>query len=759
MKFHEYINRKNLNESQEVERIDELSGDEATEVNFGLFSWGGGGEIDAMGAAAAAAALIVAKTIYNGVIYGMLQSSLPAYLEKYKQTEAPKSRDIFDEKYDKEVIQPLKDQKNTLLGKGGERSDQELERGEDEKSAKQKIEDYFKKAKDAAEGNPAKKEQLEQKKQQALKNIDMKVQKLQNQIEIATNKRDVLWDRMKEDWRKFSDKHKKMEERFIEVRDSVLASAFRKKWEEEFTTAKNQANIEVLNAALKLATENKNQKEIDAIQNSIKRAEAVEKEAQQALADVDADFEAAEGQNKSLEDFGVQQFIQADTMYMQELKNTYGKWNDVYQELSKEEPSTGEGGDEKKAEELKNKIEKAEKKIKSGEGKAQQAKDAGDTEKASKIDAAITKLKGDLESYKEELAQLGESVSYATYFSLSIRINETIRMIDLILEEDGEKKEVKGSFSDVKAIIMKAINAAKDEDKKTLASEALTDVQKIKEAELKSIEARNKMAELFKKNKDKEGDLPKGAEQFARFQPQDPKEQIGVYDDTIAELKEKGAEEKEKPKEQKSDKEQGSGDEGGGDGGKDQEAVDRAEQELEKHRNDVLNPLKEDLENLKNEDNPDEGKLKDLEFQVKKAQLQELKLELQVATLKDEGEKKNELTNKINDLTDEIQASGTKEETTEPEESEEVKTIKKDIEDQKIKIEDIKKKSKDSKSPLSNPDVLRKVISQEEDKLKELERKLEDTEGKPSEKKESNQTKIAPKYMKFEEFLAIKNRK
>ena len=558
MKFQEYINKKKLNESQDNEAINEFSGDEATEVNFGLFSWGGGGEIDAMAAATAAAALIVAKTVYNGVVYGMLKGSLPGYLSKYKLTEAPKSRNIYDDRYDKEVIEPLRKQKEALMGTGGSREDEDF-RGEDteEKSAKQKVEDYFKKAIDAADGNPAKKQQLQQKKQQALQNIDMKIQKLQNQIDVATDKRDVQWEKMKEDWRKFSEKHKKMEDRFLEVRDSPLASAFRKRWEEEFVSAKNQANIEVLQEALKIATDNKNQKEIDAIQNSIKRSEATEKEAQQALADVEADFDAAEGQNKSLEEFGIPAWIEAGTVYAETLESTYGKWNDIYQELSKEEPSAGEGGnDEQKAEELKYKIEQAEKKIDSGKEKAQQAKDAGSEQKASKIEAAIDKIEDDLAAYKEELSKLGESVSYATYFSLSIRINETIKMIDMILEEEGNNEPKKGNFSMVKDIMMKAVNAASDEDRKTIATEALADIQKLKAAKLKETESRNKMAELFEKNKDKEGDLPKGAAAFASYAPQDAKEQAEPMDTAIAELKEKGAEEKE-PQEEPQEEPQG----------------------------------------------------------------------------------------------------------------------------------------------------------------------------------------------------------
>ena len=259
MKFQEYIYKKN--QKNESQQLNEFSGDQATEVDFGLFSWGGGGEIDAMAAATAAAGLLLAKGIYNGIVYAKLKAQLPGYLKKYKVAAAPKSREVFDAQYDAKFIDKLKQQKQTLLGTGGSREDEDLRgEGEGEKSAKEKIKNYFRAALDKKDLDADRKAALRDKRDAALQQVDAKIQGLQNQIDKFNDKKEVEWEKIQEDWRRFDEKFKEKSEGtfgFVEVKDSILASSWSKKWDNEFTIAKKEADIEVLEEAQKIATENK----------------------------------------------------------------------------------------------------------------------------------------------------------------------------------------------------------------------------------------------------------------------------------------------------------------------------------------------------------------------------------------------------------------------------------------------------------------------------------------------------------------------
>ena len=195
----------------------------------------------------------------------------------------------------------------------------------------------------------------------------MKVQALQNQIDKLTDKRDTDWEKIQEDWRQYEEKFKQKSEGtfgFIEVRDSILASSWRKKWEKEFTIAKKEADIEVLDEALKIATENKNEKEIDAIKNAKKRAEESKKTAEDAIDEVTDENDKAEALQASLDEFGVPAMIGANMQYNMLLGETFQKWGKLYNDLSgKKEEGGPEGPD---VEGLKKKIAKAEKKIESG---------------------------------------------------------------------------------------------------------------------------------------------------------------------------------------------------------------------------------------------------------------------------------------------------------------------------------------------------------------------------------------------------------
>ena len=157
-----------MNEAQAVNEVGYQ--EQATEVNFGFFSWGGGGELDNMAAVALAAAVIAAKGIYNGIVYAKLKGKLPAYLKMYKEHAAPKAKDVWDHEFDEKNIVELKKQKDVLTGKGDFRADADYKETTKNKgeTPKETIEAKFRTAIDAASGNPDKQEALRSKRDQAL---------------------------------------------------------------------------------------------------------------------------------------------------------------------------------------------------------------------------------------------------------------------------------------------------------------------------------------------------------------------------------------------------------------------------------------------------------------------------------------------------------------------------------------------------------------------------------------------------------------
>ena len=787
MKFQEYVNKKH--QKNESKNINEFSGDQATEVDFGLFTWGGGGEIDAMAAATAAAGLLLAKSIYNGAVYARLTALLPSYLKKYKVAAAPKSREVFDAKYDKDKIEPLRKKKEQLLGLGGEREDDDViqtQRGDDEtpaeKSPKEKIRNYFKQLIDKAP-DEERKANLRDKRDNAIQTLDVKVQGIQNEIDKLTDKREVDWEKLQEDWRQYEEKFKKKSEGtfgFVEVRDSILASSWRKKWEKEFTIAKKEADIEVLDEAQKIATENKNEKELDAIKNAKKRAEESKVTAEEAIDSVTDEFDKAEAAQASLADLGVPAMMSANMEYNMLVGETFQKWGKIYNDLAGE---SGESGDSK-AEELKQKIDKAEKKIQSGKQKAEEFKEAGDDERASKVFAAVKKIEDDVAAYKEELSKLGESLSEAKYYSLMIQIDESIKMLDLLFEEEGEEGKKTVGFSDVRKVMQKAISAAPEEDQKTLATEAIADTQKIKQAKIAQADARNKMVELFEKQKqtpdEDKPDLPEGSEVFSNMKKIDPKEDIEPLEKAITDFKEQGGEVKETPKSDDEDQEEtgtettGSDQEETTDIDKEkyEQLIARSEEEEEKHQKDVVEPFKADLEKEKAKDPKDEKKIAEIELKLEEMELQTLKLKLTTARLKAEsqGKDKNEddtyksIMSDLLDKTDALDAKKASLQNKEDDsESPELKTAKEELAKKQKDYEDIENtkeiggvSTKTEKGQQLQKDALKSVQS-EIDKLKQ---KVDEIGGKSAEKKEESQeTKIAPKYMKFEEFMAMKNQK
>ena len=748
MKFQEYLNKKK--QVKESQKLNEFSGDEGGEVDFGLFKWGGGGEFDALGAATLAAGLLLAKSIYNGVIYGMLKAALPAYLKDYKKAAAPKSRDIFDAEYDRDKIDPLKQEKGALMGTGGSREDDDL-RGdkEEEKSAKQKIENYFRAAIEKAPTED-RKAQLRDKRDTAIQQVEAKIQGIQKKIDALTDKKEVEWAKIQEDWRRTEEKFEEKQKGFVEVRDSILASSWRKKWEKEFVIAKKEADIEVLEEAQQIATDNKDKRELDAIKNAKKRAEESLAAANQAIDEITDENDKAEAQNANMEQLGVVSYMTANTEYNLALQESFKKWGAI--------ANSQDGSEEKTADPkaLKFKIEKAEKKIESGKKKAQELKDAGDTEKADKILAAVSKIEGELETYKEELSKIGESLSDAQWFLLNMRINEAIMMIDALLEEE-EKKEL--GFTDLRKVMQKAISGAPDKDKKKLLDEAIKDVSAIKDKKTKMTETRNDMVdkfEEFKGKSDEEGeklDLPKGSEMYSSLKKLDPAKEIKSLDDTITDFKEQGGEEE--TKKSGTDAEQGVEEtpKGG-----DEENIKKAKEDLKKFQEGDLKNAKEKLETASGKDTPDETEVANLKLEVKKAELQELKLKVLIATLEKNEKEKNDLTGKAAELADEIQAAETKGSgSDEPEESEEIKQQKEKISSIEADIKSLKEKPLSAKFDAGFQKI---AIEDQEKQLAKAKEKLEELKNKSSEKKEeSNQTKIAPKYMKFEEFMAMKNQK
>jgi hypothetical protein len=280
-------------------------------------------------------------------------------------------------------------------------------------------------------------------------------------------------------------------------------------------------------------------------------------------------------------------------------------------------------------------------------------------------------------------------------------------------------------------------------------------------------ETRNDMVdkfEEFKGKSDEEGeklDLPKGSEMYSSLKKLDPAKEIKSLDDTITDFKEQGGEEE--TKKSGTDAEQGVEEtpKGG-----DEENIKKAKEDLKKFQEGDLKNAKEKLETASGKDTPDETEVANLKLEVKKAELQELKLKVLIATLEKNEKEKNDLTGKAAELADEIQAAETKGSgSDEPEESkspeikkaeEELDKLQKEYKD----IENAKQLGGVSTSEPKGEELKKGALNKKGDEIETAKKKLEELKNKSSEKKEeSNQTKIAPKYMKFEEFMAMKNQK
>ena len=816
MKFQEYINNKDkINENfEDSQRIYE-AGDEATEVDFGLFSVGGGGEIDAAAAVVGVAALVLAKGVYNYGVYKWLQGKLPNYIDQYKVSEAKSSSDLFDAIWERDKINPLKEKKMMLLGTGGERSDNDVEDPEAERGVKQQIKDAAR-AKLAQKNVPEEqKEQIRQQRDAALANIDKQIQAISDEIKRLEDEKTVVFSQKQEEFRKMGEKFDEKQEKFIEVRDSIFASAWKKRWDVEFKNAKGQADIEVLEKSLQMARDAGNKREIEAIQGKLKRSQEAQATAKAAMDEVFSDTEKQELEQASLAELGIVEFLEAEKAYYDaggQLETVYNKWVSISQTFKEEGGDDKEGRDKKAS--LEKKIETAEAKITKGEDAAEKAREEKEYDKAVKIEKAVEKIKDDLKTYKEELASMSESSSDEQFFHLSLHINEASRMLDLLLEAEGEKEKVKGTWSVVRKFMSKVISEAPDNKKEELATEAVKDARTLANFENDIIKKQNVMVGLIDKRKKdnaeaKEGGypedvvpLPEGAAEMGKMKklkPVEIEETLKKYEDFIETMSKSfnadTSVEGEKPKDPEEAGERDIEDLEVGDEEKDPAIIKQAK---------VLARAEANIKKFVNEFEPGDGEEGDQETIEKVRALRaEIKKHRKKGETEDAERKQGEiddlmnskassaLSGKFDKLQDIVgnerkklqelkkkksdeagtnkapkqttQTDNEPEQTTpadsQPEESEEVKKLKRAIEAQQKLIEDTKKKANDPKSPLANPDVLKQALSQEGSKLSDLEQKLKDAKGKSSSTKEAQHAKIAPKYMKFEEFLAMKNHK
>ncbi len=525
MKFAQFLEKKRLSEAQTVNEVGYQ--EQATDVGFGLFTWGGGDELDTLSAAAAAAALIAAKGIYNGIVYAKLKAQLPGYLKMYKELAAKKAQDVWDHKYDEKYIEPLKKKLDLLVGSKKEEADRETKT----ETPKETITRKFKKAIDAAEGNE-KKDRLRDARDQALMKISTGEKNLENEIEKLEANRQVLWEKKQEEWRQYSEKWDEKEDDFVEVGNSVLASSWKKKWDNEFTIAKNEADIEVLDEALRLAAEKKDQEEMDFIQNAKKRAEERKRKAEETISEFD---EKAEVQQASAQELGIVEFMQVNTAVGQALFNANKKWS------SKADSYEG-GKTTKNKEDLEKKIEGAKEKIDQAKSKADSLREEGEDERADALETRIKRAEQMVAGWEEELANINDSFDQTTYFSMINRIDEEVRSLIALYEQ--EQKPERPTLSSLRKNVQRAISAAPDAEKNDLRSEAIEELTAIRDLKTKEAEARNNMVKRIKENREKKEDdkteFPKGFEIFSDYKEVDPKKKTELYDEAINDLEEQG---------------------------------------------------------------------------------------------------------------------------------------------------------------------------------------------------------------------------
>jgi hypothetical protein len=675
-----------------------------------------GGEIDTALAATGAAGALIAKALYNGLVYAKLKAELPKYLEEYKQYAAPSSEAVYKAKQDR-LIQKLKQQKAVLTGGGGTRANNQDSKTED--SAKDKIHKMYKAKIDAASGDA--KANLRAQRDAAVEKIDLQIQKLSKQIEEAENKADVDWDRAQEKWRQTDEAFTKKQDAFSTA-GGMLGSAWKNKWTKEFTIAKNNAKVDVLELAKKIATDKKNDDEVAAISKSIERAKAAEQAAEDALKGIEDDADKAERIQADAGQFGVDAFVAAMKDYQDTINQAYEKWDKRFEgvETPGSEPEDNAIDKDKiqaKIDKLNDKLTK----IRTLLDKKKDSDDEADKKLVVRAQAAIDKLEADIQAEKEKLPE-----SEADLYSMQIRLNETnIMLNDLAIslglfeaEESGAPGEGEhATFSQLRTIMNKVISKAPDDQKKNIASECQEDIANIKTALITANGARNKMAQKFSDNAEKEGDnklnLPKELESFKSYKEVEPDAGIEMLDKYAEELKnDYEAEVKELPKKKKED-ETGGGTEGGSNG----EEVN------------TTTPSPTTTDDKEGSKEPDESEPAEGDSEEIKKQKEKIKaMKSEIAELKqgaedtDSKEKKDILLKSIPNKE---------------------KFLDKELE----KLKELQNKSTVEVKDSIDPD---KIVDDEEES-----EDLIDTK----EKSPVQSVKALPRFMKFEDYLATKKKK
>ena len=285
-----------------------------------------------------------------------------------------------------------------------------------------------------------------------------------------------------------------------------------------------------------------------------------------------------------------------------------------------------------------------------------------------------------------------------------------------IIEEDANKD---ASPSEVINLMSKAYNNQEEENKPAFAAKVVKNIQAIKDFKKKVADIMVEVANECEKN---EKELPSDIK-GPFLKDGEVKEEItknatdvqDLYKKELEDFTEKAKGAEEKGSGEGSDETPGNSDNEEGNNNNEEptdaekekakQLISRSEEEEEKHQKEVVEPIKSDLEKEKAKDPKDEEKIASLENDVAENEIQTLKLKLTTARLKAEAEGKNK------------------------NEDETYKSIMKDL--------------------LDKTDALDAKKSSEKTKKKE--------EGS-EEKKESVSTDIPKKFMKFEDYLNMKEK-
>jgi hypothetical protein len=533
----------------------------------------------------------------------------------------------------------------------------------------------------------------------------------------AENNAEVKWERAQETWRQTDEAFTKKQDAFSTA-GGLLGSAWKNKWDKEFTIAKNGAKVEVLEQAKSIATDKKNDDEVAAITQSLERSKAAEKAAEEALKDIEDDVDKAERMQADAGQFGIIEFKTAQKEFQKTIDTAYEKWDKRFEgvEAPGKEPEDAAIDKDKvkaKINILNSKIAK----IKEIIGKKKGSDDEKDKAFVTKGENMLKKIEDDIKAEEEKLNTPKESV--ADLYSMQIRLNEiNIMLNDLVINSglfEAEESSSPGegehaTFSQLRTIINKVISKTPDDKKQDIAGEAQEDIAKIKSARATYNAAQNEMAKKFDDNAGEEDDklhLPKELESYKSYKKVDLTEGLEMIDKYAKELAtDHKADVKELPKTTKD----GEGTDGNGEE-ETTEPVTTDDKDAPYNEKDV----KEFLEKIEAEK---------VELEKEKKELEKLKDEQGSATNPDDFIKKI-----------------VKQEET-------IKRRLEDIRELEKKYQEAKKQDQESDESVE-PD---KIIDDEDDDD-------DDLENTKDESPDLVKPKPAPKFMKFEDYLATKKKK